>query len=358
MKKYNDIEDLYKEMFSDYSPEPPAKVWENIQAAAAAHSGKKSSLWKKITFPIVGVVVVSVIVSLFMINSKQNESVMTAQDAKQPIEETKINSEPSNVETVSDLSANTYSSVPQQTHPADDAVETKSQTVEHVQPVNHFDNNHLPTMQSGIVSTPFVADDKTDKKDTNLSLTIPPVKQIQQQHPEKITQNKKQLAKTIRISKDTTVCEHTPVQLYAYNVENVRWSTGETQNLITVYPSYDELYSLTFTNENMKDSTVHIQVRVIECPDVFVPNAFTPNGDGLNDIFLVKTKMELTSFEMSIYASNGKQLLFTSKDIHQGWDGIYRGEIQPHGLYFYTIRYTDTFGRHTEKRGELLLILQ
>jgi gliding motility-associated-like protein len=197
-----------------------------------------------------------------------------------------------------------------------------------------------------------------DKKDMTSNVVTPPVKHDQEQNTSKIMQNRTLSSKTAKISKDTVVCENTAVQLYAYNVENVRWSTGETQNLITVYPSYEEQYSVTFTVANTKDTTVHIHVKVIECTDIFIPNAFTPNGDGLNDIFLVKTEMELTLFEMTIYAGNGKQVLFTSKNSKQGWDGTYRGQIQPHGLYFYTVRYTDNLGRNIEKRGELLLILQ
>jgi gliding motility-associated-like protein len=101
-----------------------------------------------------------------------------------------------------------------------------------------------------------------------------------------------------------------------------------------------------------------IHVKVVECTEMYIPNAFTPNGDGMNDVFLAKSNLDLDYFQMNIYTADGRQILFSSKDIHKGWDGTYRGQRLPHGVYFYNIRYKDNFGKIVEKRGELLLILQ
>jgi len=162
----------------------------------------------------------------------------------------------------------------------------------------------------------------------------------------------------VKISKDTTICENSTVKLYAYNAENIRWSTGETKNLITVHPSHSEQYSVTFSTANAKDTTVYIYVNVIQYTKVFIPNAFTPNADGNNDVFLAETNVELKSFEMTIYSKDGRQILFNSKDIKHGWDGTYNGQPLPHGNYPYTIRYTDNLGKYIEKPGVVLLILQ
>jgi gliding motility-associated-like protein len=363
MKRYKDVEDLYKEMFSDYQPEPPAQVWENIQAATRV--GKKSSLWKKITFPVAGIIIVSTVVYLLVANLQTDEVAVSAIDDKKQLEQpdTPVKATVTEItEDVSEVSVNTNSSTSHTSHTSQasgstvHSSETKIPTAEHVPNNRHSINNNSAETQTAVVSPQFIP---ADKKDTTLKMVTPPIKHVSEQHTPKTAQNKPQQRKKLpRISKDTVVCENTAVQLYAYNVENLRWSTGETQNLITVYPSYEEQYSLTFTTENRKDTTVYIHVGIRECPDVFVPNAFTPNGDGLNDIFHIKTKMELTFFELSIYAANGRQLLFTSKNINQGWDGTYRGQLQAHGLYFYTLRYADKSEKITEKRGELLLIAQ
>ncbi|MDR0606426.1 MAG: gliding motility-associated C-terminal domain-containing protein [Bacteroidales bacterium] len=352
MKRYKEIEDLYKDMFSDYSPEPPAQVWENIQTVIRTR--EKSSLWKKITFPVAGIIVVSTVVYLLIANLQPEEVAIADINDQKQIEQPNTLAEKIITEEVSEVSINTNSSASQQNSSTDYSSKTEMQTTELVQNSHHSVNNNSSETQPAVVSQQFVP---AEKKDTTLAIITPPVKRVQEQYTPKI-QNKHQQGKIAKISKDTTVCENTAVQLYAYNVENVRWSTGETQNLITVYPSYEEQYSVTFTTENRKDTTVYIHVKITECPGLYIPNAFTPNGDGLNDIFHIKTKMELTSFELNIYATNGRQLLFSSKNINQGWDGTYRGQLQPHGLYFYTIRYTDKFGKNTERRGELLLISQ
>jgi len=161
----------------------------------------------------------------------------------------------------------------------------------------------------------------------------------------------------IIVSKDTTVCENSIVKLFVLNAKNVRWSTGERKNTIYVNPSSDEQYSATFTTGNNQDTTVFIHIKCIRCSELFIPNAFTPNGDGLNDLFVAQSEEEYAYFEMSIYSRDG-QILFLSKDIKHGWDGRYKGAPQPHGSYIYIIRYKDANGKMNEKKGNFLLLLQ
>jgi len=344
MKKYNDIGELYREMFSDYAPQPPVSVWEGVKSAAQ----NKQSVWKKITFPIAGAALVGAVVYLFMANPEPKDSVIVMTNNNQEnTEKQVVNNEKSTIENLSD--------------------ELNERNVPDMQYVN------LPAPICDIVLSDSSDDNLaeetskqiSDKKTSSVVATDTPdeqnQKQNQVQNTVKITQNEVQPPKILplKISKDTTVCENSVVQLYAYNVENVRWSTGEAKNLITIYPSYSEQYSVTISRASAKDTTVYIHINVVKCLDVHIPNAFTPNGDGLNDIFLAKTDMKLKSFEMTIYSANGRQVLFTSKDINRGWDGTYNGQMQPHGMYYYTVRYTtDNLEKIIEKRGELLLILQ
>ena len=67
----------------------------------------------------------------------------------------------------------------------------------------------------------------------------------------------------------------------------------------------------------------------------YVPNAFTPNGDGINDIFLpLGNVIELASYELQIYDRWGA-LIFESRDPGIGWDGNSRGVAMPDGVYVY-----------------------
>ena len=71
-----------------------------------------------------------------------------------------------------------------------------------------------------------------------------------------------------------------------------------------------------------------------------MPNAFSPNGDGLNDIYQPVTEKEsIPNYHLCIYDRWGK-LLFESKVIHTGWDGKSKGNHCPKGTYVYRVQYT------------------
>ena len=86
-----------------------------------------------------------------------------------------------------------------------------------------------------------------------------------------------------------------------------------------------------------------------------IPNAFTPNGDGLNDVFAPVTNSEIQSYQLDIYARNG-QKLFTSRDLQYGWNGEYQGGMMEGGSYIYFIKYKDADGQEHIDKGQLLLI--
>ena len=85
------------------------------------------------------------------------------------------------------------------------------------------------------------------------------------------------------------------------------------------------------------------QIIVIEHdPVVFIPNAFTPDGDGLNNVFtaVFPENMKLASIEMYIYDRWG-ELVFYSQDPKQGWDASLAGFDAPDGVYSYLVKYKE-----------------
>jgi gliding motility-associated-like protein len=85
------------------------------------------------------------------------------------------------------------------------------------------------------------------------------------------------------------------------------------------------------------------QVIVVEHdPVVFIPNAFTPDGDGLNNEFtaVFPENMKLASYEMYIYDRWG-ELVFYSQDPKQGWDASLAGFDAPDGVYSYLVKYKE-----------------
>jgi gliding motility-associated-like protein len=98
-------------------------------------------------------------------------------------------------------------------------------------------------------------------------------------------------------------------------------------------------------------------VIITECPSQLIfPNAFTPNEDGLNDVFRPKG-ISIGKFRMTIYDRWG-MLLFETDDLEQGWNGIYKGEYCPAGVYSYTAVFegTDEPGKQRRTSGSFTLV--
>lgn len=94
-------------------------------------------------------------------------------------------------------------------------------------------------------------------------------------------------------------------------------------------------------------------VEVITSP-VFAPASFTPNGDGLNDMFLVSIA-GLKTFEMRIYSRWGEKI-FESNDIYKGWDGKVGGKAVEGGVYTYKIYARLLSGKEVEVHGNVTVL--
>jgi len=88
--------------------------------------------------------------------------------------------------------------------------------------------------------------------------------------------------------------------------------------------------------------------------EVFVPNTFTPNGDGNNDIFFAYGN-SITNVKMRIYDQWG-HIIFQSLQKDNGWDGTYRGQLQPNGVYVYMMDVLLQDGTTVMKKGTVTLL--
>ena len=89
--------------------------------------------------------------------------------------------------------------------------------------------------------------------------------------------------------------------------------------------------------------------------DIFVPNAFTPNGDGKNDILYVYSEGIKTVINFSVYDQWG-ELLFVSTNKESGWDGTYKGTKEPVGVYVYYLKAIMNNGHEVNKKGTITLL--
>jgi len=95
-------------------------------------------------------------------------------------------------------------------------------------------------------------------------------------------------------------------------------------------------------------------ITVIKEPNLFHPSSFTPNSDGLNDIFKVFGQFT-AQVEFKIFNRWG-ELLFITDDLDKGWDGTYKSNAQPEGTYVFRAKLTDQAGRTSDRSGTILLL--
>jgi gliding motility-associated-like protein len=101
-------------------------------------------------------------------------------------------------------------------------------------------------------------------------------------------------------------------------------------------------------------SSVSNTITIIKEPNLFHPSAFTPNSNGLNDLFKVFGQF-IAAVEFKIFNRWG-ELLFITNDLDKGWDGTYKGSAMPEGTYVFRANLTDLAGRTSERSGTILLL--
>ncbi len=167
---------------------------------------------------------------------------------------------------------------------------------------------------------------------------------------------------------DTSIAINQPLQLNAIDVNNVGFSsylwsppTGLSnsfiKNPIANFNFSTNSFTYTITAKNAQGCVAKddINIKVFAAADMFVPTAFTPNGDGLNDIFkpiLVGIK-ELKYF--NVYNRYG-QMVYTTNVEGRGWDGIINGTGQNTGTFVWMAQAIDYKGNTITKKGYVVLI--
>lgn len=101
--------------------------------------------------------------------------------------------------------------------------------------------------------------------------------------------------------------------------------------------------------------TADVTVGMDGCETIDFPNTFTPNGDGINDIFRPLENSLGVNFRLSIYNRYGA-FIFNSTDLINGWNGNYQGKQAPAGVYFWIAKYTNIYQKAITKKGYVTLI--
>jgi len=159
-------------------------------------------------------------------------------------------------------------------------------------------------------------------------------------------------------------CEH------LNEITSVKWEFGDEENSTELKPSHqyqaEGLYSVALTafhesgckSRVRKDDYLLIDDRLgadgKEMQEVFIPNAFSPNDDGENDILYVRSR-EIKTMEFLVFNHWGEQI-FTSTSLDAGWNGKQNNSNVQNGNYVYLVNYTNQQGEKKQLSGNVTLI--
>jgi gliding motility-associated-like protein len=141
------------------------------------------------------------------------------------------------------------------------------------------------------------------------------------------------------------------------NILTHHWDFGDgnsatQQTTLYTYgePERERTYNVryTVTDKHGCQSTAARPVTIYTSCYLAVPTAFTPNGDGRNDFLAPMNAVKAVDLEFRVFNRWG-QLLYASSNWKQGWDGRYKGQLQPSATYVWMLRFTN---RDTGKKGE------
>ena len=168
----------------------------------------------------------------------------------------------------------------------------------------------------------------------------------------------------IEIYQDTVIAVGTELDLAALSNDAIsyQWTSVDPLSCYdcitpTLSAVFTQWISVTVTNEFGCKAVDSAFIRVLPCtPDfVFVPTAFTPNGDGLNDLLFARGKA-LVEIKTFIVSNRWGNVMYRSNNIKEGWDGTFRGQLAPTDAYVWYVKGLCTNGQEVEKKGTITLI--
>ena len=136
---------------------------------------------------------------------------------------------------------------------------------------------------------------------------------------------------------------------------NLFFITSQTNNELEYNENLNIYRVVALRNQNDQIVSISNAVSVEKPYALYSPNAFSPDGDGINDFFKVSGQ-GMIDFVIQIYNRWG-QMVYKSTDLSQGWDGTFKGKNLPTGSYVYKIK-TSKYGVEQKlvKSGSIALV--
>jgi gliding motility-associated-like protein len=159
-------------------------------------------------------------------------------------------------------------------------------------------------------------------------------------------------APVVSLGADTTLCPGERIVLQSDATgEHYTWNTGAISQTLPV--NKPGTYSIAVSRNGCTGRDT-VKVEWGDCP-LWLPTAFTPNGDGKNDAFGPYNPSSYSNFQLIVFNRWG-QAVFTTRDPGNKWNGDYRGLPAPTGAYTWQIVYTNRRGVRKSIKGMVTLI--
>ena len=159
------------------------------------------------------------------------------------------------------------------------------------------------------------------------------------------------MSPVISIGQDTTICLRTPIGLSpGGGFNSYQWDNGSQDK--KRYVEVDGKYFVTVLDESGCSATDTILVKTDpnKLPNkIYIPNAFSPNGDGLNDLFPFEIPVVQDEYNLKIFTRWGEKI-YDTKDTRDPWDGTTLNKADQLDAYIWVTTYKGCDGnRHTDK---------
>jgi len=159
-----------------------------------------------------------------------------------------------------------------------------------------------------------------------------------------------------------TITQGQSVMISATGGVSYLWRPSSSLNDSIIYnptaaPAHTTTYTVIVTDGHNCTARDSVIIKVIDCDSLslFVPDAFSPNGDGKNDMLYVRGANCIQVMRFSVYDRWG-ELVFSTTSTSQGWDGNFKSKPEDQGVFMYILSGTFTNGQIVNRKGNVTLL--
>ncbi len=166
---------------------------------------------------------------------------------------------------------------------------------------------------------------------------------------------------TADAGRDTFLFKGESITLNGTVYMNALWTPGASLNDSTIAnpvasPLQATVYALLATTDKGCTARDTVLVNVLPAPFLAPPAAFTPNGDGNHDTWVIKNSEHAHAYRLQIFDRYGAKVFLWQGDVYTPWDATFQGKELPDADYYYTLEYTQTDGVNQAIQGAVTII--